>query len=118
LLKSQWDSQRWANQRESATLPGRIEKIRERIASIEADIADQVDVRGNRFSMVIDGKRYSERSAAGEALQRYYIEGHVQNPKVRELEILTGSDVGWGSLPASSSTCPSPRYPAMARVSS
>jgi hypothetical protein len=38
LLKSQWDNQRWANQRESATLPSRIEKIRERIESIEADI--------------------------------------------------------------------------------
>jgi N12 class adenine-specific DNA methylase len=28
LLKSQWDQQRWVNQRESATLPGRIKKLR------------------------------------------------------------------------------------------
>lgn len=81
LLKSQWDNQRWTNQRESATLPGRIEKIRERIGSVEADIADRADVRGNRFSMVIDGKRYIERSAAGEVLQRCYIEAKARTRK-------------------------------------
>lgn len=82
LLKSQWDNQRWANQRESATLPGRIEKIRERIESVEADIGDRTDVRGNRFGMVIDGKCYHERSTAGEVLQRYYIEAKARTRKL------------------------------------
>lgn len=82
LLKSQWDNQRWANQRESATLPGRIEKIRQRIGSIEADIADRVDVRGVRFGMLIGGKSYSERSAAGDALVRYYSEAKARTRKI------------------------------------
>ena len=81
LLKSQWDNQRWANQRESATLPSRIEKIRERIESVEADIGNREDVRGNRFGMVIDGKRYHERSIAGEVLQRYYSEAKARTRK-------------------------------------
>ena len=81
LLKSQWDNQRWANQRESATLPSRIEKIRERIQSVEADIGNREDVRGNRFGMVIDGKRYHERSIAGEVLQRYYSEAKARTRK-------------------------------------
>lgn len=82
LLKSQWDNQRWSNQRESATLPGQIEKIRQRIASIEADIGDRADVRGVRFCMQIDGKQYVERSAAGDALVRFYIEAKARTRKI------------------------------------
>lgn len=82
LLKSQWDNQRWSNQRESATLPGQIEKVRQRIGSIEADIGDRVDVRGVRFCMRIDGKQYVERSAAGEALVRFYIEAKARTRKI------------------------------------
>ena len=57
------------------------EKIRERIESVEADIGNREDVRGNRFGMVIDGKRYHERSIAGEVLQRYYSEAKARTRK-------------------------------------
>ena len=63
-------------------MPGQIEKIRQRIALIEADIGDRADVRGVRFCMQIDGKQYVERSAAGEALVRFYIEAKARTRKI------------------------------------
>jgi N12 class adenine-specific DNA methylase len=111
FLKSQWDNQRWSNQQESATLPGRIAKIRERIGSIEADLADRIDVRGKHFSMVIDGQHYTDRTAAGEALQRHYLEARSRNvgwKAVRE-ERSVGQFAGFDldlSIPAASDDSP------------
>ena len=68
LLKSQWDQQQWRNKQELAALPKRIEKIRQRIAVIEADIAARQNVSGNRFAIEIDGKRYMDRAEAGNAI--------------------------------------------------
>jgi hypothetical protein len=68
LLKSQWDQQQWRNKQELAALPKRIETIRQRIAAIEADIAVRQDVSGNRFAIEIDGKRYTDRAEAGNAI--------------------------------------------------
>lgn len=68
LLKSQWDQQQWRNKQELAGLPSRIERIKGRIAAIEADIAVRRDVSGNRFLMEVEGKRYSDRVEAGNAL--------------------------------------------------
>ena len=68
LLKSQWDQQQWRNKQELASLPARIERIKGRIAAIDADIAVRRDVSGNRFLMEVDGKRYSDRVEAGNAL--------------------------------------------------
>ncbi|CAB1369000.1 DEAD/DEAH box helicase family protein [Denitratisoma oestradiolicum] len=93
LLKSQWDNQRWSNQRESATLPGRIEKLRQRIEAIEADIADRVDVRGQRFCMVIDGQRYVDRTEAGNALVRYYVDAKARTRKIGNWKTSTGEIV-------------------------
>lgn len=93
LLKSQWDNQRWSNQRESATLPGRIEKFRQRIEAIDADIADRVDVRGQRFCMVIDGQRYVDRTEAGNALVRYYVDAKARTRKIGNWKTSTGEIV-------------------------
>jgi N12 class adenine-specific DNA methylase len=68
LLKSQWDQQQWRNKQELASLPSRIERIKGRIAAVEADIAVRRDVSGNRFLMEVEGKRYSDRAEAGNAL--------------------------------------------------
>ncbi|WP_197483780.1 helicase-related protein [Ralstonia mannitolilytica] len=68
LLKSQWDQQQWRNKQELASLPTRIERIKARIAAIEADIAARRDVSGNRFLMEVEGKRYTDRAEAGRAL--------------------------------------------------
>lgn len=68
LLKSQWDQQQWRNKQELAALPSRIERIKGRIDAIEADIAARRDVSGNRFLMEVEGKRYSDRAEAGNAL--------------------------------------------------
>lgn len=68
LLKSQWDQQQWRNKQELAGLPSRIERIKGCIAAIEADIAVRRDVSGNRFLMEVEGKRYSDRAEAGNAL--------------------------------------------------
>ncbi len=68
LLKSQWDQQQWRNKQELASLPARIERIKGRIAAIDADIAVRRDVSGNRFLMEVEGKRYSDRVEAGNAL--------------------------------------------------
>jgi hypothetical protein len=93
LLKSQWDNQRWSNQRESATLPGRIEKLRQRIEAIEADIADRVDVRGQRFCMVIDGQRFVDRTEAGNALVRYYVDAKARTRKIGNWKTAAGEIV-------------------------
>jgi hypothetical protein len=93
LLKSQWDNQRWSNQRESATLPGRIEKLRQRIEAIEADIADRVDVRGQRFCMVIDGQRFTDRTEAGNALVRYYVDAKARTRKIGNWKTSAGEIV-------------------------
>lgn len=68
LLKSQWDQQQWRNKQELANLPTRIKRIKDRIAAIEADIAARRDVSGNRFLMEVEGKRYTDRAEAGNAL--------------------------------------------------
>jgi N12 class adenine-specific DNA methylase/predicted RNA methylase len=115
LLKSQWDNQRWSNQRESATLPGRIEKLRQRIEAIEADIADRVDVRGQRFCMVIDGQHFVERAEAGEALVRYYVEAKARTRKIGNWktsagEIVVGQFAGFDlavSIPTAAADGPS-----------
>lgn len=115
LLKSQWDNQRWSNQRESATLPGRIEKLRQRIEAIDADIADRVDVRGQRFCMLIDGQHFVERAEAGEALVRYYVEAKARTRKIGNWktsagEIVVGQFAGFDlavSIPTASADGPS-----------
>lgn len=115
LLKSQWDNQRWSNQRESATLPGCIEKLRQRIEAIEADIADRVDVRGQRFCMVIDGQHFVERAEAGDALVRYYVEAKARTRKIGNWktsagEIVVGQFAGFDlavSIPTASADGPS-----------
>lgn len=115
LLKTQWDNQRWSNQRESATLPGRIEKLRQRIEAIEADIADRVDVRGQRFCMVIDGQHFVERAEAGEALVRYYVEAKARTRKIGNWktsagEIVVGQFAGFDlavSIPTAAADGPS-----------
>jgi N12 class adenine-specific DNA methylase/predicted RNA methylase len=115
LLKSQWDNQRWSNQRESATLPGRIEKLRQRIEAIDADIADRVDVRGQRFCMVIDGQHFVERAEAGEALVRYYVEAKARTRKIGNWktsagEIVVGQFAGFDlavSIPTAAADGPS-----------
>mgnify|MGYP001219942349 FL=1 len=115
LLKSQWDNQRWSNQRESATLPGRIEKLRQRIEAIDADIADRVDVRGQRFCMVIGGQHFVERAEAGEALVRYYVEAKARTRKIGNWktsagEIVVGQFAGFDlavSIPTASADGPS-----------
>jgi len=68
LLKSQWDQQQWRNKQELASLPSRIERIKGRIAAIEADIATRRDVSGDRFLIEVEGKRYTDRTEAGKAL--------------------------------------------------
>jgi len=68
LLKSRWDQQQWRNKQELASLPGRIKRIKERIAAIEADIAARQDVSGNRFAIELEGKRYTDRTEAGKAI--------------------------------------------------
>lgn len=115
LLKSQWDNQRWSNQRESATLPGRIEKLRQRIEAIEADIADRVDVRGQRFCMVIDGQRFVDRTDAGNALVRYYVDAKARTRKIGNWnksagEIVVGQFAGFDmavSIPTAAAEGPS-----------
>ena len=74
-------------------MPGRIEKLRQRIEAIDADIADRVDVRGQRFCMLIDGQHFVERVEAGEALVRYYVEVKVRIWKIGNWKILAGEIV-------------------------
>jgi hypothetical protein len=68
LLKSQWEKQQWQNRQELAFLPKRIEAIRKRIAAIEADISVRQNISGNRFAIEVEGKRYTDRMEAGNAL--------------------------------------------------
>lgn len=68
LLKSQWDQQQWRNKQELASLPKRIETIQKRIVAIEADIAARQNLSGNRFTIEIEGKRYTDRTEAGKAI--------------------------------------------------
>jgi hypothetical protein len=68
LLKSQWEKQQWQNRQELAFLPKRIEAIRKRITAIEADISVRQNISGNRFAIEVEGKRYTDRMEAGNAL--------------------------------------------------
>ncbi len=68
LLKSQWDNQQWKNRQELASLPGRIMTQQARLQSIEADIAAKNSVAGNKFQLVVQGYRYTDRTEGGNAL--------------------------------------------------
>ncbi|WP_126448408.1 DEAD/DEAH box helicase family protein [Sulfuricystis multivorans] len=68
LLKSQWDQQQWRNKQELAVLPARIERLKDRIAAIKADIEARRDVSGNRFLMEVEGQQYTDRTKAGNAI--------------------------------------------------
>jgi hypothetical protein len=68
LLKSQWEQQQWRNRSELAGLPGRIERIQQRLVGMEGDVAARQNVAGDNFSMQIDGKWYSDRTEAAKQL--------------------------------------------------
>jgi hypothetical protein len=78
---------------------------------VEADLADRIDVRGKPFSMVIDGQHYTDRSAAGEALQRHYLEARSRKVgwkavrEERSVGQFAGFDLGL-SIPAASDDSP------------
>lgn len=68
VVKSQWAQQQWRNKHEVSTLPGTIEHIKDRIAAMESDLIVRNKVSGQRFSIEVDGKQFTDRSEAGEAI--------------------------------------------------
>lgn len=69
MLRSRWLDQRVANQRDVADLPGRIARLQESIAEVEADVAEVPDTRGDKFAIVVRGKAIQERTEAATYLE-------------------------------------------------
>ena len=69
LLKGNWTSERITLERNINThYPDSIARSEKRIEDIQRDIAVLSKYKGGDFIITVDGKRYDERAAAGEAL--------------------------------------------------
>ncbi|MCL2253083.1 MAG: SNF2-related protein [Lachnospiraceae bacterium] len=69
LLKGNWTNERIVLERNiSKFYPETIQKTKEQIENCKRDIAVLSNHKGGDFSIEVDGKRYNERPAAGEAL--------------------------------------------------
>lgn len=73
ILRGAWSNEQLSLERKvNTTYPSHIKQHQRRIEQINQDIALLEQNKGGDFSIVLDGKRYAERPAAGEALALLY----------------------------------------------
>ena len=73
ILRGAWSNEQLSLERKvNTTYPSHIKQHQRRIEQINQDIALLEQNKGGNFSIVLDGKRYAERPAAGEALALLY----------------------------------------------
>ena len=73
ILRGAWSNEQLSLERKvNTTYPNRIQQYQRQIEQISQDAALLEQSRGGNFSIVLDGKRYTERPEAGEALALLY----------------------------------------------
>lgn len=73
ILRGAWSNEQLSLERKISTIyPGQIERYEKEIDQIGEDIKLLNQSAGSDFSIVLDGKRYTERSEAGEAFGLLY----------------------------------------------
>ena len=73
ILRGAWSNEQLSLERKvNTTYPSRIQQYQRQIEQISQDAALLEQSRGGNFSIVLDGKRYTERPEAGEALALLY----------------------------------------------
>ena len=73
ILRGAWSSEQLSLERKvNTTYPNRIQQYQRQIEQISQDAALLEQSRDGNFSIVLDGKRYTERPEAGEALALLY----------------------------------------------
>lgn len=73
ILRGAWSNEQLSLERKISTIyPGQIKRYEKEIDQIGEDIKLLNQSAGSDFSIVLDGKRYTERSEAGEALGLLY----------------------------------------------
>lgn len=86
MLRTSWFDQQCENQSKAAWLPKSIETTLREIDDFAMDSREQIDVRGDRFVIDLEGVTFTERTAAGKRLFQYCTEavrkssesGHVR----------------------------------------
>lgn len=74
-LKTSFMNRLYQNKYEVSTLPGRIATTEQVVAEMREDLKQRVDVRGDAFTMEIQGQTFVDRSDAGNVLERWMTEG-------------------------------------------
>lgn len=69
LLKSQHDDSQFRVRSEILAIERRTPGLEERAGKMIADSANCIDTRSDKFAIELDGKRYTERKAAGHKIQ-------------------------------------------------
>lgn len=73
ILRGAWSNEQLSLERKvNTTYPNRIQQYQRQIEQISQDAALLEQSRGGNFSIMLDGKRYTERPEAGEALALLY----------------------------------------------
>ena len=73
ILRGAWSNEQLSLERKvNTTYPNRIQQYQRQIEQISQDAALLEESRDGNFSIVLDGKRYTERPEAGEALALLY----------------------------------------------
>lgn len=73
ILRGAWSNEQLSLERKISTIyPGQIKRYEKEIDQIGEDIKLLNQSAGSDFSIVLDGKRYTERSEAGEAFRLLY----------------------------------------------
>lgn len=73
ILRGAWSNEQLSLERKvNTTYPNRIQQYQRQIEQISQDIALLEQTRGGEFSIVLDGKPYTERPAAGDVFALLY----------------------------------------------
>lgn len=83
ILRGAWSNEQLSLERKvNTTYPNRIQQYQRQIEQISQDIALLEQSKGKEFSIMLDGKQYTERPAAGDAfalLYRTISENHAKD---------------------------------------
>lgn len=73
ILRGAWSNEQLSLERKvNTTYPNRIQQYQRQIEQIRQDVTLLEQSKGGDFSIMLDGKRYTERPEAGEALALLY----------------------------------------------
>ena len=73
ILRGAWSNEQLSLERKvNTTYPNRIQQYQRQIEQIRQDVTLLEQSKGGNFSIMLDGKRYTERPEAGEALALLY----------------------------------------------